>query len=287
MGRVKTEKIRIAPECVVRTDEGVILTREILDDYVEQLRKQGRREDSVRNSETIFQQFFNTLPQSKVITRETLLQWRKSLLEEGYAVRTANSKVSLINSLLESMDCREYQVSGQLETEEYLAPELTRQEYIRMLQTARTLGDQRSYLLTKLFATTGLAVLDLPKVTVEAARVGNLRIESGKKQELLRFPACLQEDLLYYANLNGRKGGSIFTKKNGEPLARTQVSLYIQQLAVDARVPAEKGNIRCLRQLYKNAISSIEANFELLVQQAYARQLELEQLSVGWEKSFE
>ena len=100
MGRVKTEKIRIAPECVVRTDEGVILTREILDDYVEQLRKQGRREDSVRNSETIFQQFFDVLPQSKVITRETLLQWRKSLLEEGYAVRTANSKVSLINSLL-------------------------------------------------------------------------------------------------------------------------------------------------------------------------------------------
>ena len=285
MGRVKTEKIRIAPECVVRTDEGVILTRGILDDYVEQLRKQGRREDSVRNSETIFQQFFDILPQSKVITRETLLQWRKSLLEEGYAVRTANSKVSLINSLLESMDCREYQVSGQLETEEYLAPELTRQEYIRMLQTARTLGDQRSYLLTKLFATTGLAVLDLPKVTVEAARVGNLRIESGKKQELLRFPACLQEDLLYYANLNGRNGGSIFTKKNGEPLARTQVSLYIQQLAVDARVPAEKGNIRCLRQLYKNAISSIEANFELLVQQAYARQLELEQLSVGWEEA--
>ena len=285
MGRVKTEKIRIAPECVLRTDEGVILTREILDNYVEELRKQGRREDSVRNSETIFQQFFDALPQNKVITRESLSQWRKALLAEGYAVRTTNSKVSLINSLLESMDCREYQVSGQLETEEYLAPELTRQEYIRMLQTARNLGDQRSYLLTKLFATTGLAVIDLPRVTVEAARAGNLQIESGKKQELLRFPSCLQEDLLYYADLNGRRGGIIFTKKNGEPLARTQVSLYIQQLAVDARVPTEKGNIRCLRQLYRNTISGIEANFELLVQQAYTRQLELEQLSVGWEES--
>ncbi len=287
MGRVKAEKIRIAPEYVARTNEGVILTQEILEDYAEQLRKQGRREDSVRNSETIFQQFFDALPQNKLITRETLGQWRTSLLEEGYAVRTTNSKVSLINSLLESMDCREYQVSGQLETEEYLAPELTRQEYIRMLQTARNLGDQRSYLLTKLFATTGLAVLDLPKVTVEAAQTGNLQIDSGKKRELLQFPACLQEDLLYYANLNGRYGGSIFTKKNGEPLARTQVSLYIQQLAVDARVPAEKGNIRCLRQLYRNAIAGIEANFELLVQQAYARQLELEQLSVEWERAFE
>ena len=60
------------------------------------------------------------------------------------------------------------------------------------------------------------------------------------------------------------------------------MGLYIQQLAIDARVPVEKGNIRCLRQLYRNTISGIEANFELLVQQAYTRQLELEQLSVGW-----
>ena len=75
----------------------------------------------------------------------------------------------------------------------------------------------------------------------------------------------------------------IFTKKNGTPLARTQISLFIQKLAQEAQVPAEKGNIRALRQLYKSTISSIEANFDLLVRQAYERQLETEQLSVGWE----
>ena len=282
MGRRKAEKIRIAPERVVRRDDGVILTREILADYVEQLRKQGRREDSVRNSETIFQQFFDALPPDKCMTRDSLSQWRDALMAEGYAVRTANSKVSLINSLLESMDCREYQVSGQLETEEYLAPELTRQEYLRMLRTAKALEDQRSYLLTKLFATTGLAVIDLPQVTVETVRTGGISVQSGKKREILRFFAGLQEELLDYAALNGRISGSIFTKKNGEPLARTQVSLYIQQLAQDAKVPPEKGNIRCLRQLYRNTISGIEANFDLLVRQAYDKQLELEQLSVGW-----
>lgn len=75
----------------------------------------------------------------------------------------------------------------------------------------------------------------------------------------------------------------IFTKKNGTPIERTQVSLYIQKLAQAAQVPAEKGNIRALRQLYKTTISGIEANFDLLVRQAYERQLETEQLSVGWE----
>ena len=120
-------------------------------------------------------------------------------------------------------------------------------------------------------------------MTVEAVRSGQLLIKSGKKTEIIRFPASLQEDLLRYAADNGRTTGMIFTKKNGTPIERTQVSLYIQKLAQAAQVPAEKGNIRALRQLYKTTISGIEANFDLLVRQAYERQLEAEQLSVGWE----
>ena len=281
MRRLKSEKIRIEPELVRRSGEGVALTQTVLENYAEQLRRQGRREDSVRNFEKTFRQFYDALPDDKVIRRESLGLWRKRLLEEGYAIRTANIKVSVVNSLLESMDCREYQVSGQLDPEKYEHPELTRQEYIRMLQTAKGLRDERGYLLTKLFATTGLAVIDLPLVTVEAVKHGSLQVKNGKKTELLRFPECLQKDLLHYAQANGRASGTIFTQKNGSPLARTQVSLYIQKLAQDARVPAEKGNVRCLRQLYRDTISGIEANFDLLVQQAYARQLEMEQLSVG------
>ena len=50
-----------------------------------------------------------------------------------------------------------------------LQPELTRTEYLRLLQTARALGRERVYLLVKLFGTTGLTVQELEKVTVEAS----------------------------------------------------------------------------------------------------------------------
>lgn len=283
MSRKRAEKVRIEPTMIRRTESGVILSQNILDEYVAKLRGQGRREDSVRGNQKTLQHFFNFLPQEKLVQRDSLEIWRDQLLRDGYAIRTVNSKVSLINGLLESMDCREFQVSGQLKPEQYCAPELTRQEYVRMLQTAKILGDQRGYLLTKLFATTGLAVLDLPKVTVETVNSGSVQVQAGASMRLLYFPECLKEDLLRYARAKGRYSGMIFTKRNGEPLERTQVSLYIRRLASDARVPVEKGNIRCLRQLYKNTISGIEANFDLLVQQAYARQLELEQLSVRWE----
>ena len=181
------------------------------------------------------------------------------------------------------MGCREFQVTKQLPAEDFDTPELTRQEYVRMLQTAKILEDERAYVLTKLFATTGIAVLDLPAVTVEAVQTGHAVLKSGKKLEIIRFPASLQADLLRYARENGHPSGMIFTKKDGSAIARTQVSLFIQKLALEAKVPAEKGNIRALRQLYKTTISGIEANFDLLVRQAYERQLEMEQLSVGWE----
>ena len=152
-----------------------------------------------------------------------------------------------------------------------------------MLQTARILEDERAFVLTKLFATTGLTVSELPLVTVESVRQGDLKIGKGKRTEVIRFPTSLQNDLLRYAAKYSRTTGMIFTKKSGGPIERTQVSLYIQKLAQESKVPIEKANIRALRQLYRTTISTIEANFELLVQQAYDRQLKTEQLSVGWE----
>lgn len=283
MGRLRTETIKIDPALLHRTPASAELTPAILADYSARMRAQRRREDSMRNCEKVLRQFYDFLPESKTVTKDTLQRWREQLLAENYAIRTVNSKVSMVNALLESMDCRDFQVTRQLLPEEFEAPELTRQEYVRMLQTARTLGDERGYVLTKLFATTGIAVLDVPSVTVEAVRAGQTVIKSGQDTEVIRFPASLREDLLRYATENSRTAGMIFTQKNGSPLARTQVSLYIQKLAQEAQVPAEKGNIRALRQLYKSTISSIEANFDLLVRQAYEHQLETEQLSVGWE----
>lgn len=88
--------------------------------------------------------------------------------------------------------------------------------------------------------------------------------------------------LLDYAKRNGRTTGAIFTQKSGAPLMRTQAGVYIQKLGQDARIPAEKANIRALRHLHKAAVAAIEANFNLLVQQAYERQLEVEEVSAGW-----
>lgn len=282
MGRIKAETIQIAPELLRRCESGAALTPEILQDYIAKLRQQDRREESIRSCQRTLRQFYDFLPEDKLIGKSTLAGWREKLLAEGYAPRSVNSKVSMVNALLACMNCREFQISRQLPTETFEAPELTRQEYIRMLQTAKILEDERAYTLTKLFATTGIAVQDLPMVTVETARDGEITLNTERRG--VYIPTDLQADLLRYAKANGRAGGTIFTKKDGSPLAHTQVSLFIQKLAQESGVPAEKANIRALRQLYKTTITAIEANFDLLIKQAYERQLAAEQITAGWEE---
>ena len=48
--------------------------------------------------------------------------------------------------------------------------------------------------------------------------------------------------------------------------------------------PEEKGNPRCLKKLYQTTRVGIEANFDLLVEQAMERQIDAEQEDVGWDE---
>lgn len=98
MGRLRTETIKIAPELLHRTPASAELTPAILEDYSTRMRAQRRREDSMRSCEKVLRQFYDFLPESKLVTRDTLQKWREQLLSENYAIRTVNSKVSMVNT---------------------------------------------------------------------------------------------------------------------------------------------------------------------------------------------
>ena len=205
-------------------------------------------------------------------------------MRQGYACATINSFLSSGNSFVEFAGHREYQLMGQLELEDDPQPELTRTEYLRLLQTARALGKEKVYLLIKLFGSTSLTVQELPKVTVEAVEAGRIPIVFSGVRSVVRLPEPLRKELLEYAKRCGYLSGPIFLTRNGAPLNRTYVSASIRSICADARVPREKGNPRCLKRLYQSTKSGIEDNISLLVEQAMDRLLEQEQLAVGWEE---
>ena len=227
---------------------------------------------------------YEDLPEDKTIRHGTLARWREDLIRQGYASRTINSFLSVSNSYLDFAGHREYQAVKQMETGDSYQPELTRTEYLRLLQTARALGKEKIYLLIKLFCSTGLTVQELPKVTVEAVETGKVTTFFNRVKSVVHIPEHLQKELLDYAKRSGYQSGPIFLTKSGSPINRTYVSASIRRLCRDAQVPEEKGNPRCLKRLYQTTRGGIENNISLLVEQAMDRLLEQEQLEIGWEE---
>ena len=258
------------------------VTTESIDGYIAAIEKNGKSAGTIEEYRRNLHLLYEFLPENKRLRWDTLSRWRASLLDRGYTPRTVNARISAANSYLAFCGRRDLQLMRQLRVEKYHAPELSRVEYLRLLQTARLMNRERLYLLIKLFGTTGLPVQGLQQVTVETVQDGVIRKASGGKQHEYHLPACLREEILDYAWRNGIRAGQVFLTSTGKPLRRTNVADSIRRLCHDAQVPEEKGNPRCLQQMYRSTQAHILQTISQLVQQTYNHLLENEQLAVGW-----
>lgn len=261
----------------------LVLTPELIDDFIAHLKEKNYIKGTVNRYERDLWQFYADLPEDKCVHRDTLANYREKLLTNGYAPRTANLCISAANSLFRYLGLKEYQLDNQIRpNKNEKLPEISRSEYLQLLRTARALDRECEYLLIKLFASTGITTMEVPKVTVEAVKSGRVEIQPSNNKQVLHLPHCLQKELLDYAVRNGIYHGSIFLSRGGKTMERSNITQKIHRVCIVSGVPEEKGNPRCLKKLYQTTRAGIEANFDLLVEQAMERQMDTEQTDVGW-----
>jgi len=262
---------------------GLCMTEENLSQFLDSCNQRGISAVTVHSYKKHLEALYDYLPEEKMIHYGTLEKWRDALLEKGYVNGTVNSFLSVTNVYLDYIGHREYQVPDRLKLNSDAQPELSREEYLRMLQTARRLGKDRVYLLIKLFGTTDLSVQELSKLTVEAVKDGRLVIDFNRSKKTVRIAAVLQKELLDFITRKGYTTGPVFQTKDGRPMNRAYVTRMIRAICPAANVPEEKGSTRCLQKLYQSTRADIRSNISLLIDQAHDRLLEQEQFTVGWE----
>jgi site-specific recombinase XerD len=268
---------------VTQEKVGVPVTWEQIEGFLDSMAAKGRVPATINGYRCKMRRLYQDLPEEdKSIHRDTLLAWREKLLQAGYSINGTNQFIVTANGYLDYMGAREFQVPEKLKIPKKVPPELTRSEYLRLLSTAKILGDERTYLLVKVFGNSDLPVQKLPDLTVEAAKVGQLSVNYKYSSEIIRFPEVVCRELLDYAKRQGILTGPIILDRDNSPMGRSNVTHRIRQLCQAAQVPVEKGNPRYLRKLYHVTRSGIERNIAMLVDQAQDRMLEEEQLSVGW-----
>lgn len=260
-----------------------VLTRSDIDLYLQDVASRGCKQGTLENYRRSLLNFFDWLPEGKRVSREKVYEYQEYLIGK-YTSRTVNMKMTAINGILGFLDLREYQSTVKASVDDTaIQPELSRNEYLRMLSAAKAIGDERLYLIIKLFGTTGIAVQEFDKVTVEAVRSGTIVTFPNRNRLALRIPACVQSELLEYAKEKGVKSGPIFLTREGRPLGRTTLSNMVPHIARYAKVEESKCTPRCLQKLYAETWDTIKSNVNVMLQMTYDKLLEQEQVIYGWQ----
>ena len=136
------------------------------------------------------------------VTRETTAAWRDALLREGYAPATINSMLAAVNHFFRFMgweDCRVKALRLQRRMFRPAEQELNREEYGRLVATAREQGRERLGLLLETICATGIRVSEVAYITVEAAEKGRTDVSLKGKIRTILLPNQLCRKLLKYA----------------------------------------------------------------------------------------
>ena len=179
---------------------------------------------------------FLTFQKGKGSFRKEQIIGYKNWLGERYAVRSANSMLTAVNQFLKFVGAGECCVKLfklQYQTFCDQRKELGREEYRRLLETARRKKQIRLYFLILTLCATGIRISELQYITVEAAMSGNTIAKNKGKSRVILIPQKLCDVLLDYAAWIGISHGPIFITRGGRPVDRSNVWRAMQKLCRD------------------------------------------------------
>ena len=121
------------------------VTKEKIDAYIQNLRLEERCEATATRYRLALTRLYDYLPEDKTVTKELLLDWKESI-QKKHAASTVNVMISAVNNFCAFMDwnnLRIKQVKKQRTVYRDSHREMTKQEYMRLLQAALTAGNIR------------------------------------------------------------------------------------------------------------------------------------------------
>ncbi len=204
--------------------------------------------------------FFKYIDNSSLV-KKSVIEYKNKLISLGYASRSINSMLASINGFFSFIGRPELKVKTiKLQRQIYCPEEkeLTKNEYIKLLNTAVKSGNLRLNLLIETICATGIRVSELKYITLEAVRQGVAVVSLKDKTRTVFIVRKLQKKLLRYAAKQNIKTGSIFITRNGKPMNRSNIWREMKKLCDQAGVNAKKVFPHNLRHLFARVFYSLE-----------------------------
>ncbi len=199
------------------------------------------------------------------VTKELTVTYKKNLQKEGYAVRSVNSMLASVNSILDFLgwsDCKVKMLRCQRETYCAEEKELSKSEYIRLLEVSGS--KSRMNLVIQTICGTGIRVSELKYFTVEAVFKGEITVQCKNKIRIILVPTKLKKLLIAYARNNNIMSGVIFRTRSGKPVDRSNIWKSLKKLCNEANINPDKVFPHNLRKLFARTFYNIEKDIAKL-----------------------
>ncbi len=232
--------------------EQYIITQEQLAAYERYLYREEKAQNTIKKYMHDIQAFYVWI-QDKNVTKEVVAEWKEHLYSLGHCAGTVNAMLAALHSFLAFMgweECRVKYLKVQRKMFRDNAKELTKEEYLRLVQTAEKQGNMRLALLLETICGTGVRVSEVQYITVEAARRGRADIALKGKIRTILIPNKLARKLQKYARKQKIASGEIFITKNESSLSRRQIWSEMKRLCKQAGVDERKVFPHNLRHLF-------------------------------------
>ena len=173
-----------------------ILKREMLVCYekvlIEEEKSQATIEKYRRDVRKFFQ-YVEEMGKKEGITKEIVLSYKRSLIEE-YAPSSVNSMLASLNHFFKVnhwYECIVKSLKIQQRTFRAKERELTKEEYYRLLRAAQKEGKYRLYCILQTICGSGIRVSELKYITVKAVTRGRAVIFMKNKTRTILLPPKL------------------------------------------------------------------------------------------------
>ena len=240
--------------------KGQILTSEAIERFRKYLREEEKSKNTIAKYLRDVRAFAEYLSGAE-ITKETVIAYKNKLLSENYAVRSMNSMLASLNSLFSFLgwsDCKVKSIKLQRQIYCPEEKELTKAEYMRLVNTAKQKGNERLNLILQTICGTGIRVSELQYITVEAVKNGEAIVSLKGKTRSVFIVKELKKKLLRYVAEQRIQTGAVFITRTCKPISRTNIWREMKGICEQAGVNPQKVFPHNLRHLFARVFYGIE-----------------------------
>lgn len=194
------------------------------------------------------------------IDKRKVLDYKEYLIGK-FAPASVNSVLSSLNCFFEfnnwfDMKVRMLKIQKQIFAQK--DKELSKAEYERLLDAAKSKSNERLYLLMQTICSSGIRVSELQYITVEAIKLRKATINCKGKMRIVILPKELCRMLTEYAKTQKITSGSVFVTKTGKPLDRSTIWKMMKALCESAKVSKYKVFPHNLRHLFARTFYTLQ-----------------------------